>query len=54
MKIDTQTVSSSPFIPSIPNPENIALNANGSYSTAIPQELERKGWKFSADLPHGR
>jgi hypothetical protein len=24
------------------------------YFTAVPQELEKKGWKFSADLPHGR
>ena len=23
-------------------------------TTAIPQELKRKDWKFSADLPHGR
>jgi fibronectin-binding autotransporter adhesin len=23
-------------------------------STALPQELKRKDWKFSADLPHGR
>jgi hypothetical protein len=23
-------------------------------ATAVPQELERKGWKFSANLPHGR
>jgi type II secretory pathway pseudopilin PulG/5-hydroxyisourate hydrolase-like protein (transthyretin family) len=26
----------------------------GQEFTAVPQELERKGWKFSADLPHGR
>ena len=32
----------------------ILQNNDSTSDTALPQELKRKDWKFSADLPHGR
>jgi len=40
--------------PTQPIHDNKRKQPTQNENTAIPQEFEKSGWKFSVDLPHGR